>query len=478
MKLSNFFQARGRTDEEMSEEGVGGLLQDELTASLAGPDFSVPSSEEEFAQEFEGLEEELASDEAQASRDASVEADANRDADRTTQFTQASLASFAAFESLHQGAQEHIEALSSTLAKVTATHHLTREFLNMVHSIIHRGNELEVANGELLTENRRLARQAEHVNRLRGQYEALQEAYKRRESKLVNDAESLRVALGAAKLAAVDANNAVAAMETERAQMLNSLASNTSQVERLGRENEILRERLINLSADLESSAKKHDEIRRKYDELATVHEGQSAQFAESRSRLTEVEKEFVRLQKQHDGLQTRLTEANETIRSMEADVDDEAKRHRTEIQGMKSEIESLKAHMKVAGDKQRDAAGEMETLRARLKDVEAERRIAEDKLEALREENERAKSIAPSISDLGPMDQQGAVEIAAAAHARETEALRREIGSLKMAVKRLQPFEALYKSVKGRMADQPSTVPPAEQDQVEVPAITANAAE
>ena len=97
------------------------------------------------------------------------------------------------------------------LSEVTTSHHLTRQFFNILHADIHRANELELTNASLLAEQKRLSEQ------LQRREPASSRSAKLR-SRPCNSArqpwrrtsETLRTALAAARLELVEAANTIA----------------------------------------------------------------------------------------------------------------------------------------------------------------------------------------------------------------------------------------------------------------------------
>ena len=252
-------EAPAPPSEAPAEPAVDDELADELEAAL--PDLEDEGEEEEQEQ-------------------APVEVAQQDDRERLTSHTQNRLAALASFERAYRESHEDLTRISSALASVVAMHNLSREFLGNCQADIVRANELEIANSDLSFENRQLSDRVEKLERLRSRYETLVEAMKRREVKLLQDIDVLRISLGQAKLETVEARNVIARNELAQSELHNSLAARTSQAERLLRDNEVLREKTANLSLELDSALKKQTEMRRRLDELAAAHAQQSALHA------------------------------------------------------------------------------------------------------------------------------------------------------------------------------------------------------
>lgn len=355
-----------------------------------------------------------------------------------TAYAQERLSALSSFQTMYQETGEELEALGKAFSNMNAVHHLTREFLASTRSTIHRVNDLEIANTRLQADNNRLRRHAELVGRLKAQHEALVESTRRRDAKGQQELEKYRQSLADARSEAVEARNAISALETERGDLMNALATRSSEAERLARENEVLRERHVNQSADLDQVSKRAAEIQRRYDELVAVHQADVNNLSETRTKLALAEGELVRLQKQTDKLQLDLSEAGGSVRSLERDLDEAAARHAAELQVAGNESETLKAKIGVLSASQSEAAAEIAALKHRIKDAETEMRIAETRARQLRQEAEAGQPAAD-----------------AAAIRAELDRLKADRAALEAQVKRLAGYERFYRSVKNRQCDQ-----------------------
>lgn len=405
MRLTELFKRQGATDNafEKLESSLSEMLLVEMAPPLQPNHVEAEEVDTAVAEAIEVSAEEPTT-EVRGGDAAEAQEEPEQEAPRTTAYAQARLAEFAAFENLQHDTQAELELMSGALAKIKSAQHQAREFLNSVHSGIHRSNELELSVAKLTAENRLLYRQAEHVKRLRSRHEALVGAYKNRETKLLDNAETLRSALAAAKLEVVEAKGAITALEAERRETMNALAAATSQAERTARENEVLREKHINLSADLEAVSRKRTEAERRVDEFAAIHSRDTAEIAELRAKLGSADAERQRLQKQNDALQARLTEVNETLHALEREMEEQAQRHDLGLQGLRGERDTLAARLEVLSRAELEAAARIGELTDSLNEAVAERRILEERVASLLRERDEALA---KRRDAGELEQE-----------------------------------------------------------------------
>ncbi|TIM61260.1 MAG: hypothetical protein E5Y60_29465, partial [Mesorhizobium sp.] len=143
------------------------------------------------------------------------DADTPEIARRLTSHTQTRLAALDAVEGLFDDAREYLQEINTKLSEIATSHHLTGEFLKLLHGDILRANELELANVSLTTQQRVLSEQFHDATRKQRERESAVEALQQREISLAEDKEALRGALAAAKLELVVAGNASAEREAE-----------------------------------------------------------------------------------------------------------------------------------------------------------------------------------------------------------------------------------------------------------------------
>lgn len=356
---------------------------------------------------------------------------------RLTPYTQSRLATLSTFEEMHETVRKDIEALAAIVTKVSATHHSTSDFISNVHNSIHRANELELANAALLAENRRLAQTADRVKRLRSQLETLTEGYKRRETKFNADAEVMRMELGSAQLEANEIRGQLATLENERTELVNELAAKSSAVERTNREAELLREKQVNLTMDLEAMKRRHHEIERKHDELSAIHSTDQSQLLELRAKCAESDKEIHRVQKLLDASQARLAEREDTITTLESEADIRKQQQMAQVTKLNDEIESLKARLEVSSRSLQSSTSDVGALKQKVADLMTESKIAAETVSSLKKELESERKLMADGQKATKSDK---------AAAGEAEAMRSEIAGLRATIDQLSKYEAMYK--------------------------------
>lgn len=374
-------------------------------------------------------------------------------AQRLTAYTQSRLAALSAFQELQLDAADDLKAVTAALARLGAATSQAREFISTTHASIHRANELEVGNAALLSENRRLQQQVEQIKRLRSQHETLAETYRRKEARHEEEINALKVDISSTRLELEEAQNALATVEAERANLLAELSSKSSLGERHAHENELLREKQVALSHEVEHAERRATEMERKVDELTAIKTAQSGQITDLRTRLAASEKEVFQLQKLLDTTSARLAEAQDGASTLEAALDDVRKRHSAETQRLKGEIETLKARAEVSAKAQMHASDEIGTLKQKLAMSESERHQTEERLEVMRAELEEERAqharITAQASESGLNSESAAIMLEA--RANEIEELRRDLKAQKDEIRRLTSIERLYNQLKQR---------------------------
>jgi hypothetical protein len=362
------------------------------------------------------------------------------DPHRLTFYTQSRLAALSAFEEVVRGADHDLQHLNDILVRQNAAHHSTREFLNTMHAGIHRANELELSNSSLLSENRKLHQQLDQALKLRGQHETLLETYKRREAKLVQDNEQLLLELENTRQEASDAVATIAIIEAERSDLVGELAVKSSNAERVARENEILREKQINFSLELEHSLRRYTEVERKYEELSAIHKGETLQISELQAKLARAEKESYRVQKLADTAQLKLSEMEDALAAAEADLGEIDKRHADELHTLKALNDAMQGRLDATSKAQLRASNELGELKLKLADAVSDRKALEDRLSMLSRDHESDKrALSASVSQTSQLTvQQQSDSILLEVHAQEAEELRREIAAAKATIAKL----------------------------------------
>jgi chromosome segregation ATPase len=361
-------------------------------------------------------------------------------ASRLTTYAQSGLAALSVYEEVHRSAQQDLEQLAASLARVVSSHHSTTSFVSSVHGSILRANELELTNATLLSENRRLSHAADRVRRLSSQLETLTEGYKRKEAKMEEHSETMRASLAVAQAELNEARSAHASVEFERAELLNQLAGKSAALERVTREAEMMRERHVNTALDLENAQRNHMEIERKYNELSAVHATEHSMISELRGKLSETELEVSRLQKALDTAQARLSEAQQANAQQESETARLQHDQVTENQKLRREIDALRARIEVAGRAQRNADNELGELKHKVAELTMENTIAAEKIAGLAMELASERKLAASREMHMPDDESSAATIEA--QAREIDMLRREHAEMRDTIKRLAAFE------------------------------------
>lgn len=373
------------------------------------------------------------------------EVEADEPADRVTPHTQRRLIGHADFEAAQFRLSEEVARIGEALANIAAAAHISREFAGDTFADIHRANDMEKANAAYQAENRRLTERVGKLEKLRSRYDQLVDVLKRREMKLLTEVESLREQLGDSKLELVEAHNSIVRSESQQSELRTALAARAGEAERYLRTNETLRERSAGLMLELELAQKRLGEMRRKNDDLSTLHAGDSARLAEVMTRIATEEAENIRLQRSADSLEARLVEAGELSARLSGDLSENERRHNSEAHALRSEIQSLTLRLNNAAASQGDAASELDAARARISDLEADNKLLDKRNGDLRAELDAERQ---ANAPLDPRD-----DLAPDMRRRQVEQMRVEMEELRATVTRLKRYETLYAAAKGRAA-------------------------
>lgn len=362
--------------------------------------------------------------------------------DRISPHTQDRLSRHAAVDDAQAQTTGELARISEALASITASHRMGRELMNDYFADIHRANEFENANAAYAAENRRLTERVDKLERLRARYDQLVDVLKRREAKLLAEAEELRESVATAKLELVEAQTGIARSESLNGELRASLSTRTSEAERNMRNAEMLREKNVGLALDVELSSKKQAEFRRKADELAAMHASDTSRLAELTARLAAEENEASRLQKLADSVEAKLVDANESTARLASELNEREKRNQSENSALKAEIQILNARLQTASSDHRDALSDAAAMRSRIGDLESDKQIQDQKFADLRGEleNERRLNSANQQSFLGADSSNGQVE-----------QMRREIAELQDTVERLSELNRAHTESKAR---------------------------
>ena len=372
---------------------------------------------------------------------------------RLTPHTQTRLAALGALDGLFRDAQGHLEEISGKLSEVATSHHLTREFLGILHGDILRANEMELTNVGLAGEQRALSDQLSEAARRQRERDGAFEALQQREAGLVQEREALRAALAAARLELVEAANAGARREAEFGDMAKQLSAKAVEANRSASESKMLREKQVSLAIDLDQSQKREAEARHKLDEVAAMHATDMARITDLAAALGRSEKEEARLQKALENAQAKLQESAEATSQMEADREAEVARSLLEMRGLRAEIQALQARLEHAANENGEAVAEIARLKAQASDALAEKQIADEKLAVLRNESESVKmnlsAVNANLSQLSL--QQASEQIELDIQKQECEDLRAEVATLNARIKELLPYERLHRVTAAR---------------------------
>ncbi len=328
-----------------------------------------------------------------------VEAEEIYDADgqRLTGHAQSRLASHAAFAEARNRANEELARIGQAINHILASQNVMREFTEDALADIHRANELELAHSATSAENRRMNERVEKLERLRVRYDQLIDVLKRREAKLIQEGEDLREELGALKLETLEARSHASRGDAAVAELQATLAARTGEAERNMRDAEVLREKNVALTLELDQAQKKHAEMRRRLEELTSAHAEDSARLSEATTRLASEESENQRLQALTDTLEARLVEASDKAARLSSELADQERRHHSEAQALRAEVQSLSGRLQASSADHRETLAELGEMRSRLSDAEAQKTILQKKHAAISAEleNERRMYIA-----------------------------------------------------------------------------------
>ena len=373
-----------------------------------------------------------------------------------TSHAQSRLAALGSFDGLFHDAEEHLEEIKAKLLEVSASYHYTREFFTILRSDIVRANELETANAGLTTEHRLLSEQLHDAAKKLRERESALGAMQQRETSLVQDRDALRDALAAVRLELVEAANASAKKEAEFGEVVKELSARSAEANRRSRENDILREKHVRLSIELDKAVTREVETRRRLDELSTIHATEAARHSELQAAFGKSEKEEMRLQKSLEIAQAKLSEMAEAARILESDREAELVRNLAEVRGLRSEIQNLQSRLEMASNEAGEASAKIANLTAQWSDALAEKQIADERLSLLMKESQADKtSLSALKADFSQLSvQQASEQIHFDVQRQECEDLRGEIAALGARIKELLPYERIHKVTSARERD------------------------
>jgi len=335
----------------------------------------------------------------------------DRAGDRMTAHAQGRITDIAAFEEARSTVQQQLDVIGVALAKIQSSHHLGRDFLDDCYADVRRANDLEHGVAALSSENRKLTDRLEKLEKLRGRYDQLIDVMKRREAKLVAEADQMREMLGAAKLEAVEARSAASRAEMAQNDMHTALAARSSEAERFMRENELLREKNVSLALDLDKALQRQAETRRKFEDLSSLHTGETAKIAKMAAKLANEEKEASRLQQLADSLEQKLIEANDAVAGVNREMDEREELYQSETHALRTEIQNLLSRIQAGVSDHNETAAEITALNARLSEAESQKAFAERKLADMTAEMQTERARLASLHERQVKEMLGKIE-------------------------------------------------------------------
>ena len=329
------------------------LRRREATQQASAHDVSDPSVEAEMetALELGAADEEPAVDQEPVypATDPTDDIEADVLADAPTPHAQALLAAFSVFEEANTSTRDELTKIGKAFTSIVTNFNLGRDFLDGCRQEILRASEMEQANLRLSAQNRRLTDRADKLEHLRERLDDQLDTAKRREARLIQEADTLRMTVSDLRLETVELRNANANAEHGRSEMHQAFASRTADVERLARENEVLREKVASMTAELDQAHRRQTEMRLKMEETQSTQSSEAVHLAEIAGRLGAAEKEVLRLQKQCDVSDAQLRETALALQSSEHEVWERDRRHQAEIQALKGEVSQLQQRLSLA---------------------------------------------------------------------------------------------------------------------------------
>ncbi|MBN9243599.1 MAG: hypothetical protein J0J14_06925 [Hyphomicrobium sp.] len=379
MNLANILTRKGTMKRAFValESDMDDILKEEflLPAEMEAPAEPMESEEQDDTEWVPELEADLAA----GAQDETT--DEERLSERMTAHAQARFTDIAAFDEARATVQQQLDVIGAALAKIQSSHHLGRDFIDDCYADVRRANELDHGVAALSSENRKLTDRLEKLEKLRGRYDQLIEVMKRREAKLMTEADQMREEMAAAKLEAVEARSAASRAEMAQNDMHTTLAARSSEAERFMRENELLREKNVSLALDLDKALQRQAETRRKFEDISSLHTGETARIAKMAAKLASEEKEASRLQQLADSLEQKLIEANDAVAGFNREMDEREELYQSELHALRSEIQSLLSRVQAGVSDQNETAAEITALNARLSEAESQKTFAERKL-------------------------------------------------------------------------------------------------
>lgn len=274
-----------------------------------------------------------------------------------TGHAQERMAAFKVFDDANRAARDELTRIGKAFTAVVMSYNLGRDFLDECQEEIVRASDLEAANQRFATENRRLAEKLEKHERNRERQDDLIETMKRREARLVQEADALRDSLADLRLELVETRNASTAAETARSELHMTLAARSADTDRIQSELDALREKNAAASVELASSQKRYADTKRRLEEIQSTQATDASRISDLSNRLAAEEKDVARLQRQLDQSEARGVEIDDARRTAEQELRETERRHQTEMQAMRAELDQWKGRVQAQAASQLNEA-------------------------------------------------------------------------------------------------------------------------
>ena len=374
--------------------------------------------------------------------------------DRLTSNSKKFLSGFDTFEAQYLESQADLKEISEKISRLAVSQHLTRDFLNMMQASIYHGNEVELSNKDLHGKNRALNNELENAKSLVIKLKQHADELQRREARLQQEKDSLRTALTTANDELSELRTEVAANDAELTDLRRDLAAKTSLADKMSRDNELVREKHVNLSVDLDSAMKAASEMRRKNDEMSTNLKSTSAELSETTEQLAEAQKEMARLGRELEMQTSKLSETTDALRVIEFERDEADGQHKAEIQAIRTEFTNLESRFQATSREQENATEEVIAIKLKLSDAVSEKRVAEEKAVSLAREIEEERRLhAETSTKVSEVNLERASErVVFETAQQQLQEQRSEVSRLQSEVKRLLAFERLYRAKKDEL--------------------------
>ena len=370
---------------------------------------------------------------------------------RLTPHSQSRHTTLKSVEELNQVTQDHLQQIEGRLTEITTSQQLTRRFFTILHADIDRANDLELANAGLVAGQRKLADQVSDLTRKLQERDIVIEGLRQGETSLTQDNEQLRSTLSALKVELDEATNDSARNEARLGEAVTIVAAQTVEAERHARENEVLREKQVNLQVDLNKALKCEADAQRRIEEMSAIHASEIAQHAELVAALGKSEKELSRLQLVVESAQRKEAEMAKAAAIAAAEREGEVGRMQADIGGLRAAIEGLQARLEATTNEHSEAVSQITSLKGQLKDTISDKQVVDEKLAALMKEYDHERlNLSTATANISQLTlQRETDQIKLDIHLQECDELRAEVAVLSKRILGLLPFERLYNATK-----------------------------